>query len=142
MKITLGLGINYSGYENLGFVKTLDPFVMNAECTEILALGVIDYIEIERVEVYIQHLVSKLRHKGKLVITGRDMFYFANLVVTQPGNVDLVAVNKLIYGELDKRPYASQTHVNHVAELLQKFGLKILRKSLEAGEYVVEAERL
>ena len=141
MKITIGLNINYSGYNNLGFVKTLDPFVINAECTEILALGIINYIEVEKIPAFLQHVVSKMRHGGKLTLTGKDIFHFAKLVMTQPGNIGLVEVNQMIYGPANQRPYASQVHVNYIADILQQLGLKIDRKSLDDGDFIIEATR-
>lgn len=141
MKITLGIDINYSGYENLGIIKSLDPYAMNAQCTEILALGIINYIEVEKIDAFLMHLISKLRHGGKLTVTGRDIYSIANMIMTQPAGTDMVTLNKIIYGEHDKRPLASQVHVNYVTDILQKYGLKIMRKSYEAGEYVVDAVR-
>lgn len=141
MKITLGLNISYNGYENLGFVKTLDPFAGNSECTEILAPDILNYIESDKVEEFIIHLTSKLRHGGKIILGGNDIISLAQFILSQPHNMNILSLNKLVYGDSLERPIACQLHVNFVSDVLQKCGLKIDKMSLDGYKFIVEATR-
>ena len=78
IRITVGAEEKLNGYINVdpvsrfddleSDVRNLDSIAEDAECSEVLAEEVIDFIRREEVYPILDHWISKLRHGGKMSI--------------------------------------------------------------------------
>lgn len=139
MKICIGVNENRDGYQNVGFVKSLDAFAENGECEEVLASNILEYIPCTNVEQFILHLASKVAYGGKITISGIDYIEICKMAIRQDFNV--AEFNKLLFGT-GSQPRESAININIVVGVLQSHGFKILKKRLNGYEFVVEATRV
>ena len=82
VRITVGEQEKLNGYTNVDpitkfdgisiDVRNLDGLVSDAECTEIVSEGVIDYLDRRDFILAINNWVKKMRHGGKIVVTSID----------------------------------------------------------------------
>jgi hypothetical protein len=126
----------------IGDIKNLDPFVNDAEATEIIATDVIDYLPLNDMNTIIDHWVSKLRRGGKIVIGGIDLFQVCKAFTQYDINVE--TANKLLHGLQDqphllKRLTLTLTGLRNY--LRDKHGLKILKTRYAGYSMIVEAQR-
>lgn len=138
MKISLGL-VNVDGYEHLGLRKNIDDCVEAASCNDIYAPDVLDYIHNEELVPYITHIVSKLRHGGKIVFGGTDLFELMKFGFRT--EYSLSEINKKLFGELGNKEKSGCHNLAAITVLLQNLGLKIMKKRLEKDRFVIEAVR-
>jgi|TARA_R100000808_G_scaffold2804_3_gene10529 predicted SAM-dependent methyltransferase len=147
MKVNLTIGgakksgyLNIDALENLE-IRNLDEYVDNAECFEIIADDVIDYLPRQEISVVIDNWVSKLRHQGTIVIGGTDAYEVCKMF--SQNAIDLQELNNLFHGqqtqEWDVR--LNQLTLQTVSEELEKRGLKTLKKRINGFKFSVEAER-
>jgi hypothetical protein len=122
-------------------IRNLDEYVDNAECFEIIADDVIDYLPRQEISVVIDNWVSKLRHQGTIVIGGTDAYEVCKMF--SQNAIDLQELNNLFHGqqtqEWDVR--LNQLTLQTVSEELEKRGLKTLKKRINGFKFSVEAER-
>ena len=155
MRINLmwGNGSPLSGYTNVdphsydkeGVINSditdLNDIVGDAEATEILAGDVIDYLPKEIVAKAIGHWVTKLRHKGRIVIGGHDIYEITKIVSQQ--GISAEEISSVLHGE-QNNPWefkASHTTATDLAKTLEQHGLKILKKRVSGFKMIVEAVR-
>lgn len=155
MRINLmwGNGSPLSGYTNIdphsydkdgvinADVTDLNDIVGDSEAVEILATNVIDYLPKEIASKAIGHWVSKLRHKGKIVIGGHDIYEIAK-IISQHG-VSIEEISDVLHGQ-QNNPWefkASHTTAADLASTLEEYGLKVLKKRVNGFKMVVEAIR-
>ena len=147
MKVNLTIGgakksgyLNIDALENLE-IRNLDEYVDNAECFEIIADDVIDYLPRQEISVVIDNWVSKLRHQGTIVIGGTDAYEVCKMF--SQNAIDLQELNNLFHGqqtqEWDVR--LNQLTLQTVSEELEKRGLKTLKKRINGFKFSVDAER-
>jgi hypothetical protein len=127
-----------------GGVENLDEFVDDGEAEQIIALDVIDYLEINKVVPVIVGWVKKLKHGGIITIGGVDLYEVSRNFFRY--NISLLQANELIHGKSDMPFLVKKTQftLKGVIDLLQgQLGLKILKKRLdqETLRYCVEAQR-
>lgn len=140
MKISLGIeSESLNGYKYAGVSKNLNSFCQDAECTEIYSTDVINYIPYSDIELYISHLVSKMRKGCKIVLGGTDAMEVCKMCLRQDFNI--LEYNKIVYGEDKKRPTCCHMTLNVLSKLLQSNGLKIMKKRLDGLQMIVEAIR-
>ena len=82
LRITVGAEDKLNGYTNVDPVsqfdglnadlRNLDAIVSDAECSEILADEVIDFIRQEEVYPILDHWINKLRHNGNIFVSFYD----------------------------------------------------------------------
>jgi predicted SAM-dependent methyltransferase len=115
--------------------------VENNSCTEILACTILDYVPHTQLVNTLKNYVSKLRHGGKLIIGGTS----ANVLMKNflNGDINLKELNDELFGKNEhthdlKR---SLNDVYAVSALLQKNGLKIVRKYIQYKYFNIEAIR-
>lgn len=156
MKLKLSVGdIPFSGYLNIdpipqatpanGDLLVGDPRILNmvetSECTEILAPDILDYIHISQLIPFIQLLVSKLRHGGRLIIGGTDLHTLSRCyMIGEIKTEDLV--NKLYgdqFGAWKNKCGAYPMH--EIVAILKELGLQIVRKNLTNDKMFVEGVR-
>lgn len=121
--------------------KNLEGLVEDAQCTEIIAEDILDYIASNDILNFLTYYVKKLRHKGKLIIGGTDLYSLCKAVVTK--NLNVLLTNHLLHGE-QTHPWDfkyGQISLDDLVDLLKSLGLKILKKRVNGYKMVVEAER-
>ena len=152
MKVNLILdGHPLSGYVNIdphgfgeeskvvGGVENLDEFVEDSEATEILALDIIDFLPPDLVLPTIQHWITKLRHGGKIVIGGKDLWQISKALYYKIINTK--QANEAIHGN-EKKLRHNQLTMEELTSILEKQDLKILKKRINSLDMSVEAQRL
>lgn len=119
----------------------LSPLVAECEATEILAINVLDYLDIHKVKSTLDHWISRLRHGGKIVIGGTDMYAVCKSFTNY--NIDINEVNSLLHGEQTGPHLIKRVNltVHGLAKHMSQQGLNILRKQLNGFNMVVEAVR-
>lgn len=120
----------------------LDAVVDNAEVTELVADNVLEFIPLPELVGYLGHMVQKLRHGGRLVITGVDAYTVAKDYSSY--RLSIEEFNILLHGnQRDEHNIKCATLTMHgmVNFLRKEFGLTIVRQHLEDYNYVIEATR-
>ncbi len=152
MKLSIGVNlIPINGYTTIdptgGEGKTaidfrnLDSVCDTSECTEINAPDILNFIHGSDLMNTLQNWVMKLRHGGKIIIGGSDLFECCKSVVL--GQISVSDANLVFY---NKRDSAWSTHFgmyecNEIVGLLSELGLKIDKKRINGNCFVVEAHR-
>jgi len=121
-------------YINLSYDDALP--CEDAECTEIIAEEIIDYIPIDKTLDIIQLFVSKLRLGGKIVLGGTDIIELSKDILRQ--NKTMVEVNHELFGDGKKQGCLA---LNDVATILSHLGLKVTKQRLDGAKFIVEAIR-
>ena len=115
----------YVGYEDLVSVD-------NASCKEIYLGYLLDEIKDESKEDVLDSIIRKMRHGGKIEITGTDLKEVARQLtygsIEEARAIELVSTYNLC-------------SIHFLAELLASRGLKILNKRLVNLGYYISAER-
>lgn len=123
--------------------ENLDDIAENAQCTDIIARDVIDYIEPLNIDNVLRHWLSKLRINGKITISGTDLMSVCEKYVE--GAFDADVATALIYGErTESHKYKKNAStLENVVRFLEMCGLKIILKSLNSDlTYTVQAQRI
>lgn len=152
MKIYLGINITpIAGYTNCDACggpdkvmvspSNLDTVCEKAQCTELLAPNVLDYIHGSALISTIKNWTSKLRHGGKLIVGGTDVVTLSKKIWT--GHTSTIDANKLLYGTGEnvwaiKQGCYSCYDISHI---LREEGLNIIKQKISGIRYIVEAER-
>ena len=126
-----------------GNVKDINRFADNGECEEIIALDVIDYLDIKDVVNTINHWISKLAHGGHIIIGGIDCYEVARNFTRY--NITLMQANEAIHGKYSEKPYLlkrTQFTLKGLCELLVQSGLKIVKKRLDQTTMRMEVEAI
>ena len=116
----------------------LDAVAQPNECTEILADNILDYIPTNNMYDVLKHYASKLRHNGKLIISGTDIVLVAKDIVTQ--RLNLVEANKIIYGDRTEVK-SGMISMFDIIPLIESIGLKVMKKSYNDYIFTLEAVR-
>lgn len=121
--------------------RSLDNICGQAECKEICAPEMMDYVHCGEVMNVLKNWVSKLRHGGRIVVGGTDLYEVSKGIVA--GQVDTVNSNKTIYGSANLYPFVKiGMYTRHdIESILLELGLKIDKKRVNNRCYVVEAVR-
>jgi hypothetical protein len=125
----------------VGDVCNLDHYVCDAECEELIALDVIDFLPSNELDTVIDNWIRKLRHGGSITVGGVDMREVARGLVNQTLTMD--RANILLYGA-QRQPYEYRKSTLTMQKLLAVFqtrGLKVIQKRLVNYYYHVKAER-
>ncbi len=137
------LNLSPMGGENqcVGQITNLNGLAEDAECTEILADDILDFIPSNEILNVLRHYTSKLRHGGKLTIGGTDLHSLCQAIVTK--QLNCVEANHLLHGQQDG-PWAfkyGQINMDDLVKLLSDLGLQITKKRLNSFKMCVEAVR-
>lgn len=120
-----------------GTFKDLSALVEISECTEILADEVLDYISTKDTFVVVEYWSKLLRHGGKLIIGGTDLYEVSKAVVNQTLNIR--EANEILHGIGVER--INQMSILDLCEILKSVGLKIMSKRINGFQMVVTAVR-
>jgi predicted SAM-dependent methyltransferase len=152
IRITVGSEEKLNGYTNIDPIshfddlnadlRNLDEIASDAECSEILADEVIDFIRQEEVYPILDHWISKLRHKGNIFISFYDTRQIAKAFFR--GKINLDEFNKIVHGTFSA-PWdvrLSHTTVEEISKFLQSRGLVVNKKTLDGLKATIGATRL
>ena len=122
-------------------VRDLDDLVMDSECTELIAEDVLDYLVLEEAKSAIGHWVTKLRHGGKIIISGTASYEVCKQFVQR--TIDADTFNGLIHGEFNHPWDVKMSHMSttDLQNELESHGIKILKKRVNGFSMVLEGER-
>jgi predicted SAM-dependent methyltransferase len=151
IRITVGAEEKLNGYINVdpvsrfddleSDVRNLDPIAEDAECSEILAEEVIDFIRREEVYPILDHWISKLRHGGKMYLSFYDTRQIAKAFFR--GKINLDEFNTIVHGTFSA-PWdvkLGHTTVEEVSRFLQARGLVVTKKTLDGLKATIGAAR-
>jgi predicted SAM-dependent methyltransferase len=155
MRVSITVGANQfkNGYLNIdpisgeldggtkADVRNLDEVVMDSECVEIIAEGVLEYLEFESAKAAIAHWVKKLRHGGRIIISGTDYYEVCKQIMQRTVGVN--EFNNLIHGGFTEPWDVKMSHmsINDLQNELKSNGIKILKKRVNGFSMVIEGER-
>ena len=147
MKINLKLGgKDKNGYLNIDGLKgmelrNLDEYVDDAECIEVLAEDILDYLQINEARSVLAHWISKLRHGGKLIVGGTDIAEVCRMFYKRA--IDLESLNEILHGNFQEAwsVKLSHTTMEELASFLESQGIKVTKKRIEGFKMIVEGER-
>lgn len=128
------------GKKSMDF-RSLDDISEPAQCTEICAPEILDYIHHSEIMPVLQNWVSKLRHGGTIIVGGTDCYEVAKGIVSC--QLDTVVFNKALFGLSPQFPFIKLgMYTRHdIESILRNFGLKIIHKRINNRTYTVEAKR-
>jgi len=122
-------------------VRNLDDVVMDSECMEIIVEDVLDYLVFDEARAAIEHWIKKLRHGGKIIISGTDSYEVCKQLAQR--TIDIEHFNHLIHGEFTQPWDVKLSHmsISDLQNELESHGIKILKKRVNGFSMVVEGER-
>ena len=147
MKINILIGgADKNGYLNISALKdleirNLDEYVDNAECFEIIAEDIVDYMPKQELSKVLDNCVGKLRHQGMIVIGGTDVYEGCKMFAQEA--LSLEELNNLMHGEQSQGwdVRLNQLTLQQMCNELESRGLKVLKKRINGFKFSVEAER-
>jgi hypothetical protein len=140
MKLNICVNGEYKeNYKNIEPRINLDDVVQNAECEEILALNIMDYIPTEIVYNILKHYVSKLRHGGKIILGGTDLVLLSKEIVT--GRLNIVEANKMLHGSNGEIKKNGQISLSDLDDILKSLNLKIMKRRIDGIKFYIEGVR-
>ena len=122
--------------------EALDAVADDAEVMELIANNILEFIPLTKLIYYLEHLVKKVRHGGKIVITGIDAYAVAKDYTSY--RLSIEDFNLLLHGnqrETSEIKCATLTMYGVAVFLREEFGLTITRQNLDDYNYVIEATR-
>ena len=111
--------------------------VDDAECEELIAMDIVDYLEPKGLDELITGWVKKLKHNGILTIGFMDMYQMCKVILGRL--VELEQANYMLHGTGVVR--RSTMSMNFVAALLTEKGLKVLSKRIVSCKAIIKAVR-
>tara|TARA_R110002110_G_scaffold37253_6_gene123268 strand:- start:6978 stop:7442 length:465 start_codon:yes stop_codon:yes gene_type:complete len=151
IRITVGEKQKLNGYTNIDpitkfddiaiDIRNLDELVSDAECTEIISEGVIDFLNRGDFVIAINNWVKKMRHGGKIIVTSIDALEVAKAFSRK--EIDIEVFNQAIHGNLSSGwdVLLSHTTLEELSSILEKLGLTVTKKRINGIKLIVEAER-
>lgn len=120
----------------------LDDYLDNNECKEIVVSDVFDCLPYTNHEKYLQHLTSKLAHKGQIIINGVDANEINKAYYNGAMSLDLY--NTFLFGSKETSWHMKQStqNLSTLCSMLQNLGVKIINKRLIDMNYSIVGERL
>lgn len=124
-----------------GDLADLSFFVEDAEATEIVARDILDFYDKSLWERTLDGWIKKLRHGGKIVVGGVDIYEVSKAVSNY--SISTADANRLLHGEQDAPWNFRKTNATlfDMTGLLESKGLKVMKKRMSEFHYIVEAVR-
>jgi hypothetical protein len=139
MKLFLGKLAPDDSYKCVGYRRNLDEICDDAECTEINAPDILDFIEYSKHKEFILHLIKKLRHGGVLIIGGTDITTLSLNVFSK--NLSVADANQLVFGSDDSPVKVALTNLEEVRKVILETELRITKQICEPN-FLLGAKRL
>jgi hypothetical protein len=151
LNLTLG-GTPKNGYLNIdpyfeaeGKTKAdlgnLNEYVDDNECSQILALDILEYLPVPVADQILNHWISKLAHNGQLILSATNVRQVCKCIINK--SLPLDVSNELLYGSqrYDWEVKRGMVDIERLTSALQSKGLRILSKRLNGLQMCVVAER-
>ena len=123
-------------------VTNLDFFVDDAEAEVIIARDVINFLPRRYMTAATNHWVKKLRHGGRIVMGGLDIYSLSRDVISK--KISLHDLNIILYGS-ESPSWDVRTNIFNMESLVSYLktdcGLTIMKSRIDKYEIVVEAIR-
>jgi hypothetical protein len=124
-------------YENLNYL------VEDAQCTDLIARDILDYIGPDKIDTVLFGWINKIRHGGKITLGGTDMFLVS--MKHFKGDIDTDTATALVFGRRTE-PHLYKKNLStleNVASALERAGFKVITKRYDqiTCKYVVTGER-
>tara|TARA_R110000851_G_scaffold301058_1_gene457343 strand:+ start:352 stop:816 length:465 start_codon:yes stop_codon:yes gene_type:complete len=151
IRVTVGETNKLNGYINVDpvskfddlstDVRNLDDIAADAECTEIISEGVIDFLEKSDVAKALTNWTKKIRHGGKIVVTSIDAREVSKAFYRNQMTAD--EFNRLIHGGFSGAwdVYLSHTTAEELSSFFEAQGFKVTKKRINNFKLLVEACR-
>ena len=122
-------------------IRNLNDIVEDSECKELIAEDVLDFLELSESRTVLSHWISKLRHGGKIIVGGTDIYEVCRLFYKQA--IDLNTLNSIIHGNFSEPWDVKMGHstLEDLQEFLQSQGIKIIKKRIQGFKMIIEGER-
>ena len=151
IRITVGETEKLNGYINIDpitkfdeiaiDIRNIDEVVSDAECTEIISEGVIDFLEKEESMEVLSHWIKKLRHGGRIVVTSIDAREVSRSFYKK--EIDIEIFNKAMHGNFSAPwdVHLSHSTVEELSDFFESQNLNVTKKRINGIKLIVEAER-
>lgn len=146
MRLNFSVRNEFNGYKNINPLSTdvdfsnFDTICEPSECTEIILDDFLSYIKIVNFGKFLQQIVSRLRHKGILIIVFYDLEELSKLVFKNELNI--AAYNEILFGrENDKITKSSIYNIDTINHSLTELGLNVLTMEIDGAEVIIKAQR-
>ena len=120
---------------NATHIANLNTTLDDGECTEIIALDVLDFLPLAKRGDFLNHLIQKLEIGAAVKIGGREINAVANAVSS--GQINEETANAAIYQGRQSMTTAVKTR-----DLMRFIGLEITAVYNHGFNYIVEARRI
>lgn len=124
---------NHCVMEKRGFMIDADA----NELSELEVLDIIEFIPRQMFDQVLSYWVSRLAHKGRIIISFVDLYTVSRLFFLQ--KLTLSEMNFLLHG--DQQPKTVNLTIPELSKTLEKLGLKIIRKDIDGVKGTVIGER-
>jgi len=129
------------GSINASVLTDLTPWVAKAECRNILAANVLDFVPATKMVAFLEHLTSKLRRGGEIIVGGTDLYSVCLGLFND--KLTIPDANLMIYGNQQhawgtKHGAASITDIENI---LSSFGITITKKVYEEYSFYIQGTR-
>ena len=115
----------------------LGEFVDDGEAEEFRALNILGLFPQNKSEEILNHWISKVAHKGKLIIGEVECLDVSKAYAN--GRISIDDFNNLLRGE--NSVVQTSFSVGQIVNFLEAKGFKILKKRVSNYYFIVEAER-
>lgn len=134
-------GYLYISPKNGQNLYNLDNILSDNECLEIWADKILDYIPLDKIQIFVTQLLKKLRHGGKIILGGTDIYEVSKQLMN--GKINTQDCNIIMYGSQKSTWDIKRSSLTLVdlSDLLVQLGLRITKKRIAGIEMIVEAIR-
>lgn len=142
MKLYLSIGqAELAGFTNIDVTKhqidlgNLDNICETSECTNLIINDLLKFISYEQIPVVITHLVSKLRHKGKITFIFTDL----NSIIREY-NID--AIDEKLFNQLMFSNGANCCFsYEYIVDIINAEKITLLNVEINKEQVIISAER-
>jgi len=114
--------------------NTLDiSMLSDNECSSIMANDILDFFSVDNIPKVLEHLTTKMRMGGDLVVGGTDVRLFCKYVTND--QVDELSAAQII-GFCE-----SMATLGQISDILQSLGLNIVSSQISGMHYEIKAAR-
>ena len=125
----------------LGDYANLDALCTANECTELRAIDILDYYNVDQYDKIVSNWTSKLRHGGTIIIGGLDIIEVNTALYNN--SISPEEFNTLVFGTTTKswNVKKSLVSIHQMGNLLLSKGLSLVAKEFDNLHYCITARR-
>lgn len=113
----------------------LDNFCEASECTKIVINDVLKFMPYDKMPFIIQHLASRLRHRGTITFIFTDI----NSIIREynGATIDEKTLNRLLYDQGARCSFS----IDYIERILSAVRLTVTEASISKEQVIITAER-